>query len=67
MATHCPGDEKFKNLQSYTCKCPQCGAEQELFSDEIEKKRTCKQCGGNFDPKSCTLEAGVSKSPIGER
>ena len=31
---HCPGYEQFKNLKSFTCKCPGCSQEVEIFSDE---------------------------------
>ena len=34
---HCPGFDKFKNLQSFTCKCNNCNAENEIFSDEFDK------------------------------
>jgi hypothetical protein len=34
---HCPGYEQFKHLKSFTCKCPGCGEEKEIFSDEFEK------------------------------
>ena len=39
---HCPGHEQFKNLKSFTCKCPNCGKEKEIFSDEFDKKHVCK-------------------------
>jgi len=35
---HCPGFERFRNLNSFLCKCPDCGAEQEVFSDEFDQK-----------------------------
>jgi rubredoxin len=37
---HCPGYEQFKHLKSFSCKCPSCGEEKEIFSDELEKKHT---------------------------
>ena len=67
MTTHCPGHEKFKILESYSCTCPQCGTQQEVFSDELEKRRKCRQCGGEFNPEVCTMEAGVPQQPVGER
>ena len=33
---HCPGFEAFRNLKSFQCKCPQCGASKEVFSDEFD-------------------------------
>jgi hypothetical protein len=34
---HCPGFEQFKDLTSFVCKCPGCGKEVEIFSDEFDK------------------------------
>ena len=34
---HCPGFESFKTLQSFMCKCDNCGVEVEIFSDEFDK------------------------------
>lgn len=52
---HCPGFENYKTLKSFTCKCPECGAEKEIFSDEFEKKHTCAKCGKEIDFKKCSL------------
>ncbi len=38
---HCPGFEDFKNLSAFNCKCPNCGKEIEIFSDEFDKKHRC--------------------------
>ncbi len=62
MATtpkQCPGFEQFKNLQEFKCKCPECGEEKEIFSDEFEKAHTCAKCGKEIDFTQCTLEGGV--------
>jgi uncharacterized protein (DUF983 family) len=56
---HCPGWEQFKNLQSFSCKCPACSEEIEIFSDEFDKSHTCKKCGKPIDFTQCTLDAGV--------
>jgi len=53
---HCPGFHNFKNLQSFMCKCPHCGKETEIFSDEFDKKHICKRCKKEIDFKQCTLE-----------
>ena len=53
---HCPGYEQFKHLKSFTCKCPACGEEKEIFSDEFEKKHTCTKCGQEIDFTQCTLD-----------
>ena len=55
---HCPGFENFKELKSFTCKCPKCGASKEIFSDEFEKNHKCPQCGEDIDFTTCTYEAG---------
>ncbi len=51
MATpqHCPGFEHFKHLQSITCRCPNCNKENEIFSDEYNKKKKCSKCGELID------------------
>ena len=53
---HCPGFHRFKNLKSFICKCPECDAEAEIFSDEFDRRHTCKQCGKQIDFSRC--EAG---------
>jgi hypothetical protein len=52
---HCPGFEAFKNLKSFECKCPQCGAVKEIFSDEFDKSIKCDGCGQIIDFTQCTL------------
>jgi hypothetical protein len=56
---HCPGYQQFKNLKSFTCKCPNCGREAEIFSDEFDKKHTCKGCHQEIDFSKCQYEAGA--------
>jgi uncharacterized protein (DUF983 family) len=56
---HCPGYESFKTLKSFTCKCPSCGKALEIFSDEFDKPRTCKQCGKPIDFTRCEIEAST--------
>ena len=41
------------------CKCPECGTEKEIFSDEFDRAHTCGQCGKEIDFKQCTLEGGA--------
>ena len=61
---HCPGFQAFKNLQSFICKCSNCGTEKEIFSDEFEKKHTCKNCGKQIDFTTCeAYGGGETKSP----
>ncbi len=57
---HCPGFETFKDLQSFTCNCPNCGKEIEIFSDEFDKKHICRGCRQEVDFTKCTLKSNVS-------
>jgi ribosomal protein S27E len=52
---HCPGFESHKHLKSFICKCPGCGQEKEIFSDEFDKPHHCAACGELIDFKQCTL------------
>ncbi len=51
---HCPGYEQFKSLKTFTCKCPECGEEKEIFSDEFDKTHKCDKCGKDIDFTKCT-------------
>ena len=42
MTTKCPGQD-LRNLRVSLHKCPNCGAEVEIFSDEMRVK--CQKCG----------------------
>lgn len=42
MRYQCPGQD-MRNLRVELHKCPNCGAEVEIFSDEVKVK--CHQCG----------------------
>ncbi len=54
---HCPGFQHFKNLSAFTCKCPECGEENEIFSDEFNRPHKCDKCGKQIDFTKCSLEA----------
>lgn len=56
---HCPGFESHKHLKSFVCKCPQCGAQKEVFSDEFEKEHRCSECGQPIDFTQCTLDGAA--------
>lgn len=61
---HCPGFQQFKNLSVFTCKCPECGAEIEIFSDEFDKPHTCSGCKKPVDFNKCSIEgSGRSDEP----
>jgi len=53
---HCPGFTQFKDLESFICKCPNCGAEKEIFSDEFDRSHHCSECGNEIDFTQCTLD-----------
>jgi uncharacterized protein (DUF983 family) len=57
--THCPGFQNFKNLKSFKCKCPECGHEKEIFSDEFDKTHLCGKCGKEIDFNQCTLDGAA--------
>ncbi len=42
MSSQCPGQDD-RNLRVELYKCPNCGAEVEIFSDELKVK--CPKCG----------------------
>lgn len=42
MEAKCPGQD-IRNLRAAMYKCPNCGNEVEMFSDELRIK--CKKCG----------------------
>jgi uncharacterized protein (DUF983 family) len=61
---HCPGFEQFKNLQSFSCRCPECGHEKEIFSDEFNEKHACSKCGRQIDFTRCSIDsAGANSAP----
>ncbi len=59
---HCPGFESLKNLQSFSCRCPACGKEKEIFSDEFDRKHVCQGCGKEIDFNQCSLEAAAGEA-----
>ena len=54
--SHCPGFAAFKNLKSFSCRCPSCGEVKEIFSDEFDRPQICKKCNQEIDFSKCTLE-----------
>lgn len=59
---HCPGLENFRNLSSFVCKCPECGKEKEIFSDEFNKPHICSGCKKEIDFTKCSIESSAGKS-----
>jgi hypothetical protein len=58
---HCPGFEEHKDLKSFMCKCSNCGASNEIFSDEFDKPRKCASCKEPMTFSECSIEAGASQ------
>ena len=54
---HCPGMQDLKNLKSLVCKCPNCGKEKEVFSDEFNREHGCAGCKKPIDFSKCTVES----------
>lgn len=55
MEQRCPGNELNKSLSAYSCDCPSCGKENEIFGDERNKKHKCSACGAELDMTKCKL------------
>ena len=53
---HCPGFESNKSLSEVMVKCPECGNQQEIFSDEVGKQVKCSSCQALFDSAACKAE-----------
>jgi len=53
---HCPGFESNKTLNEITIKCPDCGKEMEIFSDEANKEIKCSSCSSMIDPATCKVD-----------
>lgn len=53
---HCPGFESNKSLSEVKVKCPDCGQEKEIFSDEVGKQVKCDGCSSTFDSAACKVE-----------
>ena len=54
--THCPGFESNKGLNECSLKCPDCGKEWEIFSDEVDKTAKCPACGASVDAKTSCVK-----------
>lgn len=66
MYSRCPGQDS-RNLRVELHKCPNCGYEIEIFSDEIKVK--CSQCGENVyreKTPSCIDWCASARQCLGE-
>jgi len=52
---HCPGFEANKSLSEVKLKCPDCGKEFDVFSDEVGNVAKCPACSAKVDPKTCAV------------
>jgi DNA-directed RNA polymerase subunit RPC12/RpoP len=66
LSHNCPGSKLFKEIRPEYIACPHCGAETELWSDELVIR--CKSCGGIIAQKrgaSCIDWCRFAKECIG--
>jgi ribosomal protein S27E len=66
MVSKCPGQDSRK-LSVSVHKCPACGNEVEIFSDEVRVK--CRKCGEMVyreETPSCITWCASAKACIGE-
>lgn len=66
MVMKCPGQD-FRNLKASLHKCPECGEEVEIFSDELRRK--CLSCGNMVYKErvpSCIEWCKAAKQCLGE-
>ena len=66
MTSRCPGQD-MRNLRAALYKCPNCGAEVEMFSDELKMK--CGKCGQNVykeNVPSCIDWCAYARQCLGE-
>ena len=52
MPFECPGSERFKQPKPEYLKCPSCGEEVEIWSDEAQA--TCHKCKARVSRKDST-------------
>jgi len=66
MLDHCPGAANLKTPTLAIKKCPQCGEEVELFSNDISVK--CSKCGFVIynDIASCVQWCTHARECVGE-
>jgi ribosomal protein S27AE len=66
MFDHCPGTANLRTPTLSIKKCPQCGEEVEIFSNDI--KVTCTACGFVIwnDITSCVRWCKYARECVGE-
>jgi len=66
MNSKCPGQD-MRNLRVSVHRCPNCGAEVEIFSDELKVK--CQKCGEKVyreQVPSCIDWCAMARQCLGE-
>jgi hypothetical protein len=63
---YCPGSWNLRTPQLRLKRCPRCGAEVEMFSDEV--KTDCRQCGLPIyqNLQSCVRWCRYARECLGE-
>jgi ribosomal protein S27AE len=66
MFDKCPGFDELRRPTIQIKKCPECGANVELFSDDV--KVSCDRCGFIVynDIESCVQWCKLAKDCVGE-
>lgn len=68
MAFECPGAQRFRQPQPEYIKCPSCGEEAEIWTDETEA--VCPKCGKKVtrqQEQSCLEWCAYAKECVGEK
>ena len=67
MIFDCPGSQNFKHPQPESLKCPHCGEEVEIWTDEVEVRcRKCATVVTRKDGQSCLDWCKQAKECVGE-
>lgn len=67
MIFNCPGSQKFKNPQPENIKCPCCGSQVEIWTDEVSA--ICASCGKKVargEDQSCLDWCRYAKDCVGQ-
>lgn len=68
MIFECPGSQKFKHPQPEVIKCPYCGADAEIWTDEVQAEcQNCKKTVVREKGQSCLDWCASAKECIGEK
>ena len=68
MIFNCPGAQRFRQPSPEMIKCPYCGEEVEIWTDEVTA--TCPKCGNTVSREagqSCLDWCKFAKECVGEK